>query len=354
MKKSVMLSALLVCSAVLFAGCGTKGESESGMVTYASGEVVLGEYKGITYKDTLEEVTDKEIEDETNKALFESKGKDKEITDRPVETGDIVNIDYEGFVDGVAFENGKDEKFDLTIGSNQFIKGFEEGLIGASKGAEVEVNVTFPDPYQNPDLAGKDAVFKVKVNSIKQIEYPELTDELVAKETDSKTVEEYKENMRQELMDEKKEQADKEKSSEVMMKVIENATFKNDLTKEIEAYKEIEKQYWENLAQANYGTDAKSYFQQAMGYDEAKYEEFIKTISTNTVKQQKVLNAVVEAEALTLTDEEYTKGLEQYMAQSQYENKEEFLKQIGGEEKLKNVLLLNKAQEFITNNAVAE
>lgn len=354
MKRKKLLSMLFLCVVVFFNACSKQSEAGDNTIPYTSGEVVLGEYKGVSFQDTSEEVTEEEIQKAITEKVLASKAEEKVITDRPIQTGDIANIDYEGFVDGVAFENGKGEKYDLTIGSNSFIPGFEDGLIGANTGEEVEVKVTFPDPYKTPDLSGKDAIFKVKVNAIKQKIYPELTDELVAEATEYKTVDEYKEIVKQDLETEKKESADSAKRSEVMMKVIENATFQNDLTKDIEAYMEVEKQYWENMAQSYAQVDAKTYFANALGYSEEQYEEYIKTISTNTVKQQKVLNAIVEKEALTLTEEEFNEGVEFYMKQNNYEEKEEFLTKIGGEEKLRSVLLLNKAQELIVDSAVAE
>jgi len=179
MKKSIVVSAAIValCSAVL-TGCGYNNESmditKIDVDTYITS---IPEYTNLTVEtDKKTEITDQSVDDYINYWLGNLAS--AEVVDRAIVEGDVANIDYEGFVDGVAFDGGKDEGYDLTIGSGTFIPGFESGLIGYSAGDEVDVNVTFPETY-TPELAGKDAVFKVKINSVSEMVAPELTDEMV-------------------------------------------------------------------------------------------------------------------------------------------------------------------------------
>ena len=154
-------------------------------------EVKLGKYKGVKVEKADTAVTDEEVDAEINKER-ENNARSIEVTDRPVKDGDATIIDFEGFVDGVAFEGGKGENYPLTIGSGAFIPGFEAQLVGAEIGKEVEVNVTFPEDYQAEELKGKAAVFKCTVNEIKEKELPELDDEFASEVSEFETLEEYK------------------------------------------------------------------------------------------------------------------------------------------------------------------
>ena len=172
----------------------TEGEPEIKDVTIETDNIIVGQYKGVEIeKVEVEAVTDEDIEDALNE-LVDEYTTTEDVTDRTdVQDGDIANIDYVGKIDGVEFEGGADEGFDLEIGSGTFIDGFEEGLIGAKVGDTVDVKVTFPDPYENnTDLSGKEAVFTVTVNSIQAEVVPELTDAFVAENTDYTTIEEYR------------------------------------------------------------------------------------------------------------------------------------------------------------------
>ena len=181
---------LAAAVAVAASGCGKKTETESTAAESAAAEteeyvaessVKLGEYKGIAVTVTEASVTDEEVENQIQQVL-NSKAEYREV-DRAAQTGDQVNIDYKGLLDGEAFEGGTAEGYDLTLGSGSFIDGFEDGLVGAVKGDQKDLNLTFPDPYpNNPDLAGKEVVFEVTVNAVKERSIPELTDEFVKKD----------------------------------------------------------------------------------------------------------------------------------------------------------------------------
>ena len=179
-------------------------------------EVELGKYKGVKIDKIETEVT----EDEVNEAIDrERKNNAREITveDRPIQDGDKATIDFEGFVDGVAFEGGKGTNYDLVIGSHSFIDNFEEQLIGKNIGDEVDVNVTFPESYQAEELAGKPAVFKVKVNGIKVDELPELDDEFASEVSEYETVAEYKDSVKKGLAETKKRMQRMQKKKQRLM-----------------------------------------------------------------------------------------------------------------------------------------
>ena len=178
-------------------------------------EVKLGKYKGVKVEKADTAVTDEEVDAEINKER-ENNARSIEVTDRPVKDGDATIIDFEGFVDGVAFEGGKGENYPLTIGSGAFIPGFEAQLVGAEIGKEVEVNVTFPEDYQAEELKGKAAVFKCTVNEIKEKELPELDDEFASEVSEFETLEEYKADVRAKLSEKKEKEAKDAKEAAVI------------------------------------------------------------------------------------------------------------------------------------------
>ena len=185
-------------------------------------EVVLGEYKGVEVEKKIVEVTDEEIQAE----LLKEQEKNSRITTvegRAVENGDLVVLDFEGFVDGEAFQGGKGEQYPLTIGSGAFIPGFEEQLIGAEVDKEVEVNVTFPEDYQAEELKGKAATFKCTVHKIEKKELPELNDDFAKDVSEFDTLEEYKAEIKKNIEESKLEDVRRDKEDAVLTKVIENA-----------------------------------------------------------------------------------------------------------------------------------
>lgn len=185
-------------------------------------EVTLGEYKGITVTKVDTAVTEDELQDAVAKER-ESNARTVTVEDRAIEDGDTAVIDFEGFVDGTAFEGGKGENHSLVIGSHSFIDNFEEQLIGKNTGDELEVNVTFPEEYHAPELAGRPAVFKVKINEIKMEELPELDDEFAQDVSEFDTLEEYKEDVKKNLAERKVADARRTQEDEAVQKIVENS-----------------------------------------------------------------------------------------------------------------------------------
>lgn len=186
-------------------------------------EVILGEYKGVEIKKIEVEVTEEEIEAELKKEQ-ENNSRTIVVEDRAVESGDIATIDFEGFVDGTPFEGGKGTDYPLTIGSNTFIPGFEDQLIGANTGDKLDVNVTFPEEYQAKDLAGKAAVFKCEIKKIEKKELPELDDEFAKDVSEFDTLDEYKADIKKNLTEKKEADAKRQKEDEAVDKAVENAS----------------------------------------------------------------------------------------------------------------------------------
>ena len=208
MKKKIM-AALLAGVMVLAVGCGGKGEN---------GNLTLGEYKGLTLTSVSQATVDAELS-----SILESYTEYAEV-DRTAQEGDTVNINFVGTLNGVAFEGGKAENHGLVLGSHSFIDTFEDQIIGHVAGDEFDVNVTFPEQYHSDDLAGKPAVFKVKVNEIKAKELPELNDEFAQDVSEFDTLAEYKEDIKARLVKEKEAEAKRTKEDEAIAKIIEKST----------------------------------------------------------------------------------------------------------------------------------
>lgn len=237
MKKIFKVCMCGLVAAALISGCGKKpaakpAETETEATESAAqetlavedltgmdnGTVTLGEYKGIEVTKDPVEVTDDEV-DQAVQSDLSAQAKDAEV-DRAIQNGDVVNIDYVGTKDGVAFDGGTAQGYDLNIGSGQFIEGFEEGLVGAKKGDKVSLNLTFPEAYQNADLAGKAVVFDVTVNSVKEKQVPELNDAFVQENTSFKTVDEYKDDKMQTLLKDKNDQAEQKVKSDIYTAIL--------------------------------------------------------------------------------------------------------------------------------------
>ena len=311
--------------------------------------VTLGEYKGIQVEKAPIEVTDEEIEAQVNKER-EANSRTVTVEDRAVQKGDIATIDFEGFVDGVAFDGGKGENYDLEIGSNTFIPGFEDQLVGAEIGKELDVNVTFPEEYGAKELAGKAAVFKCKVNGIKVKELPEADDEFAQEVSEFDTLDEYKADIKANLLKNKEDEAKRVKEDAVIGKIVENATMEiPDAMVEYQTQQMLDDFGRRMQSQ---GLSLEQYFQ-FTGMTEADYKEQMKPRALQNIQSRLVLEAVAEAEKLEATEEdldaEYAKMAEQYKLDV------EKVKEIFGEyqkEELKKDIVIQKAAELVTEAAV--
>ena len=374
MKKLAAL-ALIAVMILSLAACGKSQESveedtpffqrEDGahiITGYKSGDVKLGQYTGLTYKPESVEVSEEEINAELDSFISSWKSL-TEVTDRTtVQDGDVVDIDYAGYRDGVAFEGGTGSKKDLRIGSGAFIPGFEDAIKGHEKGTTFDINVTFPEEYHSKDLAGVDAVFTITLKGIYYYKYPELTDAFVAEKTDNKyaTVDAYKENIKLQIKSKKEEAAELAKQDEVAKKAIENATFNVDLTEEMQRTLANLKNYNDTMYMNAFGVDGAGYYYIAYGMPSDQYEEYLRNMTEFSVKYEYVRSAIVEAERFEVTDEEIKELAENLMKQSNMTDinalYDAIKKQNGveGTDFLREQVKLNKASDLMFSTAIPE
>lgn len=311
-------------------------------------EVKLGEYKGIEVEKKEYNVTEEDIDNEL-KNIQERNARVVEVEDRAAENGDILTIDYSGSVDGELFDGGTAENQQLELGSDSFIPGFEDQLVGANKGAEVDVKVTFPEEYHSEDLSGKDAVFKVKVHEIKAKDLPELDDELAKDVSEFDTLEELKQDIKKNLEEqaEKKEKADFENA--VIDKVAEGSEVE---LPEILVESQIDANVREFGQRLSYqGLQLEKYLE-LTGVKMSEFREQFLEDSKKIVKADLVLEAISEKEGFEATDEDVEKELEEIA--KQYNQKLEAVKERFGEDDLDYIkmgIIKTKAIEFLVENA---
>ncbi|MCD7944697.1 MAG: trigger factor [Clostridia bacterium] len=267
---------------------------------YVKPEVTIENYKGIAAEKTKVVVTDGEIDHELYH-IRERNSREIEVTDRPAQMGDTVNIDYEGFSDGVAFEGGKDEGHDLKLGSNSFIPGFEEGVAGHSVGDEFDVNVTFPTEYHAEDLAGKEAVFKCKINAIKLEELPEADDEFAKDVSEFDTIAEYRESLKEKLAKTKEENADYEVESQIVDFLVEN--MKADIPEAMidTEVENVVRDY--DMRMRSQGLDLSTYLKYT-GETLDALKEQARPMAERQLKSRLALEKIAELEGLVVSDEE--------------------------------------------------
>ena len=313
--------------------------------------VGLGKYKGVEVEKSDVSVSDEEVDAELA-AEQEKNASYNEITDRPVADGDKVNLNFEGFVDGVAFEGGKGEDYPLTIGSGSFIPGFEEQLVGAEIGKEIEVNVTFPENYQSAELAGKPAVFKCTVLKITEKVLPELNDEFADDVSEFSTLEEYKADIRKNLEVKKEEKARTEKENKVIDAIIADS--------EIEIpepmLKAQQEQIVDEFAQRlqSQGLNIDQYFSYIGGSREKMMEE-VKDQADKRIRTRLVLEEVVKAENIVATDEDFEVELGK-LAEAYGTDLDTIKKIFEGREKdrMMEDIAVQKAVSFVADNAVVK
>lgn len=308
-------------------------------------EVELGKYKGIEVDKYIRKVTDEDIDAELT-TLRERGGRQIDITDRASENGDTLNIDFEGFVDGVPFDGGKAEGYDLKLGSGSFIPGFEEQLVGKNVDDQLEVNVKFPDDYHAENLAGKDAVFQVKIHAIKATELPELDDEFAKDVSEFDTLDELKKD----IADRTAKARDDASNQDVEDKIV-NAVI-DDMKVEIPPVM-IERELDSVLMEFEYrlsgrGLDMDSYLKYT-GMDKDAFRESMRPQAEKRVKTRLAFEKIIAAEELSVDEEAFEKAYEE-MAK-QYNIELDQVKQFVKKEDLENDLLFQKVMAFLKDEA---
>jgi trigger factor len=311
-------------------------------------EVELGQYKGVEVKKAVAEVTDEELEKELER-IAEENARLITVEDRNIQQGDTAVIDFEGFIDGKAFEGGKGTDYNLVIGSGTFIPGFEDQLVGAGKGDEREVKVTFPEDYGSEELAGKEAVFKVKVKEIKLKELPVLDDEFAKDVSEFDTFEEYKNSIRTKLLEKAEQKAKVQNENNVIQKVVENAAVE---IPEAMINKRVDEIVYDFALGLHYqGLDLKRYVQ-IMGMDMETFRGQFKERAEKEVKGQLVIQKISKVENIAITEDEAKEEFRR-LADSYKQPVDEFAKQLKVEDVayIENRLMAQKTINFLVENA---
>lgn len=382
MRKKVLLFAMSMCILMLAAGCAKKGVTEDQNTTdtaatedtsettdtadvtgtpdaaaaqlpkvedyVASDYITLGQYKGVEVTVTQLEITDEEVEAKIQEDL-KSNATQEEVTGRAVQNGDVVNIDFEGLLDGVAFDGGTATDTDLEIGSGSFIPGFEEGIVGANVGDKLALDITFPEDYGSADLAGKAVVFNVTVNAIKKNVVPELNDAYVTENTEYDTIDAYKEGIRSGIEADNQSSMDNEKAANVMQTILDTSTIK-ELPKTLTDYYTAQIQASFEQEAANYGMDIETYVT-ANNMTMDNYNEYVSNMVKMYAQRDLIINAVAQAEKLEATEEEMASALTDYMSYYGVDTEAD-LYAIVTEDEIKDGVVMQKAYDFIIDNAV--
>lgn len=278
-------------------------------------EVNLGNYKGIEVSKKDREVTEEELTIELDKVRNQN-ARTLTVEDRPAKDKDETIINFEGFIDGVAFEGGKGENFSLVLGSHSFVDTFEEQLIGKNIGEEVEVNVTFPEDYQAKDLASKRAMFKVTILEIKEKELPELDDDFAQDVSEFETLEEYKADIKAKLTEKKVKEVNRLKEDEVVGKIIENCSM--DIPDQMidTQVRQMAEEFSQRIQ--SQGLTVEQYFQ-FTGMDSEKFVESMKPQAIKRIQSRLVLEAIAKAEAIPVSEEDLEKEIASMAAMYQME-----------------------------------
>ena len=351
-----MAAAMLVT-----AGCsGKKADTESGAATESNAEtaaaeteteeyvaessVKLGDYKGIEVTVAKAEVTEEELEAQIQQIL--NANAEYVETDRAAALGDTVNIDYKGLLDGEAFDGGTAEDYDLELGSGSFIDGFEDGLVGTKKGEQKSLNLTFPEEYHSEELAGKDVVFEVTVNAVKERVVPELTDAFVAeKYPDYETVEKLKAELYDGMLKQEQQNIDNQRDTDILNHIVENSEIVCSTDEIDDAYNIQLNSYITMLT--GYGMDIKSYAGM-MGMTEDDFKAEIRNMAKEMAKQELVLKEIAKTENITVDDAEK----EQLAKDYGYENVEAMLKNVNiTQDMIDDTALMQKTLDFLAENA---
>ena len=312
-------------------------------------EVELGQYKGVEVTKADTEATDADVEEEL-KRVQDQNSRTVAVTDRAVKDGDNTVIDFEGFVDGVAFEGGKGTDYPLTIGSHSFIDTFEDQIIGMNIGDEKEINVTFPEEYHVDDLKGKPAMFKVSVKEIKEKQLPELNDEFAQDVSDFDTLDEYKDDLKNKIADRKSREAKAKQEDEAIAKIIESSKMDiPDAMVDTQVNRMVE-DFAQRLQQQ--GLSVEQYFQYT-GMTADKIMEEMKPEAVKRIQSRLVLEAVVKAENIETSDEEFEAELKK-MAEAYKMELDQIKEFMGDYEKkqIKEDLAIQKAVDVIVGSVV--
>ncbi|MDE5939674.1 MAG: trigger factor [Lachnospiraceae bacterium] len=352
MKRKMCVAAAVLVSSLFLTACGSKEYLKD---IKAEKYVTLGAYTGVEAVVSKMEVPEGAVDNYIYDNYLGPKAEKVSVTDRAVQEGDVANIDFVGYHDGVAFDGGTGAGFDLTIGSGQFIEGFEEGLIGANIGETRNLNLTFPDPYTNADLAGEAVVFEVTVNSISESKAPELTDELVKQLGEegyntggAQTVQELNDWVYN-LYDQSLQSAyDNEIETAMASTIMENSTFQELPEEMVERFTTSIKNNM-NVRASSLGMTLAQYMKLYQGMDETAYRAAFEEEGVRMTKQYIMYQAIADKEGLVPTEDEVSGEISALMTIYGYASEEELEKSVDVES-IKEDLMRKKVLAFLKEN----
>jgi len=364
MKKRKILMGLLCSTFVLtsLVGCSnSEGEPKTtttgkeSKIVYENDYVKLIDYKGIEYSDSIAEVTEKDVEDRINEYL-QANAQYEKIEEGTAEKGKTVNVSFIGKINNEEFANGSAENVDVSLGSNTFIEGFEDGIVGMSVGETKDVAVTFPEDYGEEALNGKEAVFTITLNYLcgEKNVVPELNDEYVKTVSEAKTVDEYKEQIKQELIESNKTSFDENLRKELVSYLVDNSEFKKIPKDMIEDYKEKTIQYYKDYAEM-FSMEYKDFVTQMLNTTEKDLDKTLNEEAEESVKATLVFKAIAENEKIKVTDTDYNEYLAEKATNYGYESVDALkaeIKKNKQQEDSKLECLNNLVYDVIYDNAV--
>lgn len=357
-RKLLLLATLIFTVALSVTGCGNTDITYLKEIKDINKLVKVGQYKGLTVEVSKTPVTEEYVQYYVDYMLSEN-AEQVEVTDRPVQMGDIANIDYAGYKDGVQFEGGTAQGYDLGIGTGTFIDGFEDGLIGASIGETRTLALTFPEAYGNADLAGQAVEFEVTVNAIKTEVVPTFDDAFVKTLgiEGVETTQEYKDFIRGEMEKESQTTFERDAENMLLQTIMEDSQFEELPDKMVTRYYTTMMERMNTLA-SSYGMSLDSYLANYYGMTKEQCVEQIQTGAEDSVRQYLILKAIAVQEGLDMTEDEMNAGMEEVALSSGYESVEEFKETVdqGTYEEyiLGEAVLAYLMQENTVNEAVAQ
>lgn len=348
MKKKLLIGMMAAAMTLSLAGCGSKLSNDY---------VTVDKYKGLEVTQVATtEVTDDMVESQINSTL-EADATEDEVTDRAAKNGDWVNIDYTGSIDGTEFDGGSATGYDLELGSGTFLaatddyKGFEEQIEGHKKGEEFDIQVQFPESYGNTDLAGKAADFHIVLNKIYTKTAPELTDDWVSENSEtSKTVDDYKEEIKKQLEDQYDSTTNSQLKSEVQTALLDQVEVKGYPDGAVDEQVQQANDYYTQIAQM-YGVELSDFITTYLNTTEDDFNDKIEESAKQAVQLQQAVELIAEKEKLTPTDDEYEEGIKEYAEKAGTDDVDSYKESVG-EDVLKNAILRDKVLDYLVDNCV--
>lgn len=340
------LCAILLAMCTCVTGCNTDKS-----VLDPDKYIELGQYKGLDVKKEVHEVTEEELEDEL-KTLAGAYAKTEEVTEGPVGNGDVANIDYVGKLDGVAFDGGTAQGYNLEIGSGTFIPGFEEGLIGINIGETIDLPLTFPENYGKEELAGQSVIFTVTVNGITRKILPEVTDDFIKEVSQGEydSLDAYKVALEEQIISEYEEYNELQYLTDLWNAAVANATIINDIPSDY-LNEKVSRMVLNSQEYAkSYGLSYEEFLSQYMGMTKDEFNKQSVEYAQTAAKESLVLMAIAKAENITISEEELNKAIDEYVQLGQYASADDFIRQNNMDD-FKEYILTSKVQDFLAENA---